>query len=75
MILQCGDCGEQKEHRALGLCDPCYQRHLYWTDVEKHRAAGRKSVQLTRLKRRGLPVKAALKMIELMEAQRGNSDE
>ena len=75
MIRECGNCGERRPHRALGLCDPCYQRHLYWSDVEKHRAAGRKSVQLTRLKRRGLPVKAALKMIELMEAQRDHSAE
>jgi hypothetical protein len=52
------------------MCDPCYQRHRYWADPEKNRAAARRSVQLTRLKRRGVPIKAAKRMIELMEAQR-----
>jgi hypothetical protein len=58
------------------MCDPCYQKHRYWADPEKNRAAARKSVTKTRLRRRGLSDKAALKLIELMEANRGlNQDD
>lgn len=71
MIKTCAECGQMRKHRALQLCDPCYQRHLYHSDVAKHREAARRSMQLTRLKRRGVPIKQAKQMIDLMEAQRG----
>lgn len=70
MINECGH--TDRPHRALKMCDPCYQRHLYWLDPEKNRAAGRRSVQLARLKRKGVPPKVAKRMIELMEAERGD---
>lgn len=69
MILECG---HEAKHRALGMCDPCYQRHLYWLDPEKNRQAARRSVALTRLTRKGVPTKVAKRMIDLMEAERGD---
>ena len=63
-------CHPERKHRALGMCDPCYQRHLYWLDPEKNREAARRSVMLTRLTRKGTPPKVAKRMIELMEAER-----
>jgi hypothetical protein len=69
-VKPCISCGNLRTHRALDMCDPCYQKHRYWADPEKNRAAARRSVTLTRLKRRGMSPKAAMKMIELMEASR-----
>lgn len=62
----------ERKHRALGMCDPCYQRHRYWIDPEKNREAARRSVSLARLKAKGVPVKVAKQLIELREAERND---
>lgn len=71
-MFQCEHLPERK-HRALGMCDPCYQRHRYWVDPEKNREDARRSVNLSRLRKRGVPDKQAKKLVELMEASRSDA--
>lgn len=66
-LIDCPSCGLLKPHRAKGVCDPCYQRQRYWFDPDKHRAAGRRSMRMSRLRNKGVPNEIAKRMSDRWE--------
>lgn len=66
-LIECPSCGMRAAHRAKGVCDACYQRQNYWLDPEKHRAAGRRSMRMSRLRKKGVPDEIAKRLTDRWE--------